>query len=86
MKPTRQEVTGLVVNGSGKLSLSRSRRDAVRCSIHALGTISDDWGFVSALASIRGRIAYVKQFNEGNAWRLTRYLEHILARTTLAVT
>lgn len=80
----RQEVTGLVVNRSGAPSLSRSRRDAVRCSIHALGQITDDRELTSALASIRGRIAHVRQFNNGNARRLARYLDHFLTARTLA--
>lgn len=76
----RQEVTGLVVNSSREISLSRSRRDAVRCSIHALRQINDDRELKPALASVRGQIAHVRQFNSGNAQRLERYLAQTLDR------
>jgi hypothetical protein len=56
--------------------------DAVRCAIHALGRITDECQLASALASIRGRIAHVKKFNDGSARRLARYLDCALVRRT----
>jgi hypothetical protein len=63
-------------------ALSRSRRDAVRCAIHAVSRIIDECQLASALASIRGRIAHVKKFNDGSARRLARYLDCALVRRT----
>jgi len=76
----RQEVTGLVVNGDRGVSLSHERRDVIRCAIHDLRHITDSVERENALASVRGRIAHVKQFNPGTAKRLSHQLGRILAQ------
>jgi RNA-directed DNA polymerase len=71
----RQEATGLVVNGTHGPSISRQRRDAVRAAIFQLKDIADTAARAKAVRSLRGRIAYVRQFNPGSAVRLQQYLE-----------
>lgn len=68
-----QEVTGLIVNAPNGLSVSRPRRDKIRAAIFALRNV-DKGQLQSALNSVRGKIAYVAQFNPGAAKRLSRYL------------
>jgi hypothetical protein len=69
-----QEVTGVTVN-CGRASLSRRRRDAVRAAIFQLRDVKDAAKRAEMLTSIRGRIAYVRQFNPGTAKRLQRQLD-----------
>jgi RNA-directed DNA polymerase len=76
----RQEVTGLVVNGSKNLSLSRDRRDRVRAAIFSLSLAFDDAKRAKAISSVRARIGYVRRFNPGSARRLDAYLEAVIAR------
>jgi RNA-directed DNA polymerase len=68
----RQEVTGLVVNSQAGPSVSRQRRDKIRAEIFAL---SKGKPKAPTVASIRGKIAYVRQFNPGSASRLERLLK-----------
>lgn len=74
----RQEVTGLVVNGSSAPTVSRSKRDLVRAAINNLRGITDITERRRELDSIRGRIAHVRQFNPGGAQRLSKYLARIV--------
>ncbi len=71
-RSSRQEVTGLVVNGS-KPSIAKVRRDKVRAAIHQLTSAEDP----SQARSIAGRIEHVRRYNPGSAKRLTRQLETI---------
>ncbi len=76
-----QEVTGLIVNSRTGPSVSRQHRDNIRAAIFALRNMIDEGVLLHpAAGSIRGRIAYVRQFNPGAAKRLQRYLESTLAR------
>jgi len=68
-----QEITGLLVNGR-KPSLSKKRRDRVRAAIHEMKSLREGQQRADAIRSILGRIAHVKQFNEGSANRLERLL------------
>jgi RNA-directed DNA polymerase len=69
-----QEVTGLLVNDAGRVSISRERRSAVRAAIFNLRSLTDQRATQKALRSIQGRINHVGQFNPGEARRLRRYL------------
>lgn len=72
-----QEVTGLLVNHADRLSIPRSYRDGVRSSIHKLRNLpQDEWP--ERIASIKGKIAHVEQFNKGSAARLRRYLATVI--------
>jgi RNA-directed DNA polymerase len=71
-----QEVTGLVVNHDGKLSIPRAYRDAVRSSIHKLRSLPRD-GWPEAVASIKGKIKHIERYNKGSAVRLDRYLTEV---------
>lgn len=71
-----QKITGLLVNGE-QPSIPKDRRDQVRAAIHEFGRMSAGPIRDKALRSIRGRIAYVRQFNAGNAARLERQLQAI---------
>lgn len=73
-----QEITGLQVNGS-RVSLSKARRDRVRAAIHELQRIKGMSDKGKAIASIRGRILHVQEFNPGTAKRLTDQLERALS-------
>lgn len=73
----RQVVTGIVIN-SGRATLARDHRDAVRAAIHELRTIADRVQREEAVRSIRGRIAHVKRFHLGDARRLEQQLEKAL--------
>lgn len=70
----QQEVTGLLVNSKDGPSVSKPRRDRIRAQIHHLPQAATTEARLRAEASIRGKIAYVKQFNPGSANRLTRLL------------
>jgi len=67
-----QEVTGLLVNGSSRATLSKARRDKIRAAIHQL---PDDGVTKKELRKINGRIAHAKRFNSGSAARLERQLK-----------
>jgi hypothetical protein len=69
-----QEVTGLTVNSPNGPSVSRKKRDRIRASIFGLRCKTNKQERASAVASIRGKIAYVRQFNPGAAKRLAGYL------------
>jgi RNA-directed DNA polymerase len=73
----RQEVTGLVVNPRKGPSVSRSRRDQTRAAIFGLERSSK----LNSLEvnSIRGKIAYINEFNPGAAKRLRRQLADAMA-------
>jgi len=71
-----QEVTGLLVNDAKRVTISRQYRDAVRSSIHKLRSL-DRHKWQSAIESIKGKIAYIEQFNKGPAARLRRYLADV---------
>lgn len=79
-----QEVTGLLVNAKGRVSLSKRRRDQVRAAISQLRNLADGEKKQKAINSIRGRIAYVRQTNPGTADRLRRSLEAALAKSNSA--
>jgi len=66
-----QEVTGLLVNSSAGPSISRARRDNIRLAILQL-RYAPAGTRAKAIASIRGRIAHLRQFNPGAAKRMTR--------------
>jgi hypothetical protein len=68
-----QMVTGLNVNANGSPSVPRRKRDAIKATIHQLAEL-DAKSRVRTEASIRGQIAYVRQFNPGSADRLERLL------------
>lgn len=68
-----QEVTGLVVNHDGRLSISRAYRDAVRSSIHKLPTLPQVER-VKQIESIEGKIKHIERHNKGSAQRLRRCL------------
>ena len=74
-----QEVTGLIVNSRTGPSVSRQRRENIRAAIFGLRNTTDEAGLRAAASSIRGRIAYVRQFNPGAAKRMQAYLESTLA-------
>jgi RNA-directed DNA polymerase len=73
-----QRVTGLNVNSVRGPSVPREKRDAVRNQIHRL-KFATPTQRVRMVASIRGSIAYTRQFNPGSATRLERYLSQTLA-------
>jgi RNA-directed DNA polymerase len=73
----RQMVTGLTVNSKSGPSVPKNYRDAVRATIHRLFFLSGA-EFPSAIASIRGKIQYVRQTNPGSADRLQRSLEAVI--------
>jgi len=70
-----QMVTGLNVNNRSGPSVPRAKRDQVRAAIFQLRTIEQQAARSVALSSIRGRIAYIRQYNLGNAESLERLLE-----------
>lgn len=72
----RQEVTGLVVNSACGPSVSKLRRDRVRAEIHRLPSCAAD--LPEKVASLRGKIAHVRQFNPGSAARLEQQLANVL--------
>lgn len=75
-----QRVTGLTVNSSSGPSVSREGRDKVRAAIHALPSLAGP-DAQKALASIKGRIAHVAQFNPGSADRLNLYLRKAISES-----
>jgi RNA-directed DNA polymerase len=75
---SRQELTGIVIN-SGKPTLSRRHRDAVRAAIHELRGIAGRVQREAALRSIQGRIAHVKRFHPGDARRLEQRVAKALS-------
>jgi len=70
-----QKVTGLLVNSTGGPSIPRTYRDGIRAAIYQLRWISDQHERAVAERSIRGKIAYVRQFNLGASRRMQRQLE-----------
>lgn len=68
-----QEVTGLVVNHEGRLSIPRAYRDAVRSSIHKLRTMPQVER-LEQVESIKGKLKHIERYNKGSAERLRRYL------------
>lgn len=74
-----QMVTGLTVNSKSGPSVPRGYRDNVRAAIHKLSSLTGS-EFATAIASIHGKIQYVRRTNPGSADRLQRYLDSI-ART-----
>ncbi|HWA39809.1 MAG TPA: reverse transcriptase family protein [Burkholderiales bacterium] len=78
-----QMVTGLIVNSPRGLSVPRARRESVRAAVWALRR-AQNHELKSAIASIRGRVAYIAQFNRGSAKRLNAYLASALAAKGLA--
>lgn len=72
-----QAVTGLIVNSPTGLSVPKARRDKIRAAIYALRR-TPKHELQSAIASARGKVAYVAQFNPGAAKRLHAYLESTL--------
>ena len=74
-----QLVTGLNVNDRSGPSVPRGKRDKVRAAIHSLRSIETEAARSIELRSIRGRIAYIRQFNPGEAIRLERSLAETLA-------
>lgn len=74
-KGSRQEITGLVINGP-QPTVSRSRRNAIRAAIFQLNSVTAP----KATQSLLGRIRHVGQFNSGSARRLLRQLNMTLER------
>lgn len=70
-----QEVTGLIVNSTSGPSISRPTRDRIRAAVWALRNASNAAALKKEVNSIRGRIAYVRQFNPGAAERLQARLQ-----------
>lgn len=73
----RQEVTGLTVNSPNGPSVSRGKRERVRAAIHQLASCTQ-CDFERSLASIKGRLNHIRQFNSGTAKRLQRQLDQVL--------
>lgn len=71
-----QEVTGLTVNSASGPSVSSAKRDCVRAAIHQLPQLAHAERSVE-IQSIRGRIKYVAQFNQGTGKRLEKQLNEI---------
>lgn len=71
-----QEVTGLLVNHAKRVTISHQYRDAVRSSIHKLRSL-ERHKWQRAVESIKGKIAYIEQYNRGPAARLRRYLADV---------
>jgi hypothetical protein len=63
----------LIVNAAKAPSVPRPRRDRIRAAIHALRR-APKYEIDDAIASLRGKIGYVAQFNRGSAERLVTYL------------
>lgn len=76
-RTTPQEITGLLIN-SGRPTLSRTHRGAVRAAIRELTSKANATEQSKALRSVRGRIAHVKRFHPGEALRLDRELAKLL--------
>jgi len=74
----RQEVTGLTVNSTKGPSVPRRTRGNIRAAIFRLHAVPEN-AFRTAVSSVRGRIAYARQFNPGSAERMRRTLESLLA-------
>lgn len=74
----RQEVTGLVVNGS-RPSVSRQRRDRVKAAIHELSKLGAI-EFLKGIESIQGRINHIRQFNPRSAENLRTALQRARGR------
>jgi RNA-directed DNA polymerase len=72
----RQEVTGLVVNNAEWLSIPRAYRDAVRSAIHKLRNLPRH-AWPEQVASIKGKITHIENYNRGSAARLRRYLAEV---------
>ena len=72
-----QEITGLLVNRVEGPSISRAKRDRVRAAIHQLPRRPAEERS-AAVRSINGRIQHVRQFNQGTAERLERFLREML--------
>jgi len=72
-----QEVTGLLVNSEGRLSVASNRRDKIRGAIHGLKSMHDPMKLAKETRSIAGRISYIGRYNAGEAQRLRRLLEGI---------
>jgi RNA-directed DNA polymerase len=73
-----QEVTGLTVNSAYGPSTPRRYRDGLRAAIHGLRRLGDRQARQVAIRSIRGRIAYVRQFNPGAANRMQLHLDNVV--------
>ena len=74
-----QEITGLMVNSISGPSISRDRRDAIRASIHQIGTLKGA-RLEARWRSIRGKIAHVSLTNPGSGKRLQRSLDAALLK------
>lgn len=73
-----QIVTGLIVNSARGPSVPRGKRDAVKAAIFQLREMTSP-DRARTIASIRGRIQHIAQFNPSTASRLERYLASQLA-------
>ena len=73
----RQEVTGLTVNSTTGPSIPRYKRARIKAAIHQLAAVSSK-DHKQSLASIKGRLTYLGQFNPGSAKRLDRHLVRVL--------
>ena len=73
----RQEVTGLTVNSTTGPSIPRYKRARIKAAIHQLAAVSSK-DHKQSLASIKGRLTYLEQFNPGSAKRLDRHLVRVL--------
>lgn len=81
-RSTPQEITGLLIN-SGRPTLTREHRSAVRAAIRKLANVVDATTRAKVLLSVRGRISHVKRFHPGEARRLERELAKVLRPETL---
>ena len=71
----RQEVTGLAVNDPNRLTIARTRRDAIRAAIFQVQLdLPSEAELEKRVRSIDGRIAQVERFHPGDARRLRSYL------------
>lgn len=73
----RQEVTGKTVNAPTGPSIPRYKRDRIRAAIHQLPHLPPA-KTRKAIQSIRGRLAYLEQYNIGAAKRLRTLFERTL--------
>ena len=73
----RQEVTGLTVNSTSGPYVPKYKRARIKTAIHQLATVSSE-DHKQSLASIKGRLTHLRQFNPGSAKRLDRHLARVL--------
>lgn len=75
-----QLICGYNVNSSRSPSVPRTYRSAVRAEIHRIKSLRpNSMAYCTLLASIRGKISYIRQTNPGSAENLESYLTKVVA-------